>query len=231
MVPWLDARLPVNFPKTTEALASPNGLLAAGGQLSTEWLIQSYSRGIFPWFNEGEPILWWSPAPRAVLFPQHFRINRSFRKFLKKSSYRVTMDERFREVMSACAESRPGQPGTWISRAMMNAYYEMHKAGYAHSYECWNADNVMVGGLYGVALGEVFFGESMFRREDYASRYCLKAVVESGKYQMIDCQMKTAHLMKLGAQEIPRVEFESLLRRYTNTHEDSAIEQPESAIK
>jgi leucyl/phenylalanyl-tRNA---protein transferase len=215
MVPWLDPRLPVNFPDTSEALESPNGLLAAGGQLSTEWLVKSYSQGIFPWFNEGEPILWWSPAPRAVLFPEHFRINRSFRKFLKKSNYHVTVDQRFKEVMQACAESRPGEPGTWISRAMLSAYCELHKAGFAHSYECWNDDNVMVGGLYGVALGEVFFGESMFRRADYASRYCLMAVVESGKYRMIDCQMKTDHLMNMGAEEISRNQFESLLSLYT----------------
>jgi leucyl/phenylalanyl-tRNA---protein transferase len=223
MVPWLDPRLPINFPDTSEALASPNGLLAAGGQLSTEWLIESYSRGIFPWFNEGEPILWWSPAPRAVLFPEDFRINRSFRKFLKKCSYRVTVNQRFREVMQACAESRPGQPGTWISKEMLSAYYELHKAGFAHSYECWNDENVMVGGLYGVALGEVFFGESMFRRADYGSRCCLKALVESEKYQMIDCQMKTDHLMSVGAKEIPRYQFESLLSRYAQSSIDQDL--------
>lgn len=221
MVPWLDPRLPINFPDTSEALETPNGLLAAGGQLSIDWLVRSYSQGIFPWFNEGEPILWWSPAPRTVLFPDNFRINRSFRKFLNKSSYRVTVNQRFREVMQACAESRPGQPGTWISKTMLNAYYELHKAGFAHSYECWNEDNVMIGGLYGVALGAVFFGESMFRRENYASKYCLKALVECGKYRLIDCQMKTDHLMSMGAQEISRENFESLLDRYTQFNAQS----------
>jgi leucyl/phenylalanyl-tRNA---protein transferase len=225
MVPWLDPRLPIKFPETSEALEYPNGLLAAGGQLSPDWLVKSYSKGIFPWFNEGEPILWWSPAPRAVLFPEDFRINRSFRKFLNKSSFHVTVDQRFREVMQACAESRPGQPGTWISKAMMNAYNELHKAGFAHSYECWNEDNVMIGGLYGVALGEVFFGESMFRREDYASRYCLKFLVDSGKYKMVDCQMKTDHLMNVGAREISREYFESLLRQYIQLNDESDAQE------
>ncbi len=225
MVPWLDPRLPIRFPPTSEALENPNGLLAAGGQLSTEWLVSAYSQGIFPWFNEGEPILWWSPAPRTVLFPQHFRVNRSFRKFIRKSPYRVTVDLRFREVMQACAEPRAGQPGTWISRQMIDAYYQLHLAGYAHSYECWDENNVMVGGLYGVALGEVFFGESMFRRADYASKCCIKAVVESGLYQMIDCQMKTDHLVSLGATEISRQAFEKLLQRYTPIEYRSLIEE------
>ncbi len=231
MVPWLDPRLPINFPDTSEALNSPNGLLAAGGQLSTEWLKKSYSLGIFPWFNEGEPILWWSPAPRTVLFPENFRINRSFRKFLKKTSYQVTVDQRFKEVMQACAESRPNQPRTWISKAIINAYYELHKAGLAHSYECWNDDNVMIGGLYGVALGEVFFGESMFRRANYASRYCLKTLVECGKYRMIDCQMKTDHLINLGAKEISRLDFESLLSRYTQINAEANTQKQESSTR
>jgi leucyl/phenylalanyl-tRNA---protein transferase len=216
MVPWLDPRLPIHFPPTSEALENPNGLLAAGGQLTTEWLVNSYARGIFPWFNEGEPILWWSPAPRAVLFPENFRINRSFRKFLNRSNCRITVDQRFREVMQACAEPRRGQPGTWISKAMLHAYCELNEAGLAHSYECWDEDDVMVGGLYGVALGEVFYGESMFRRSNYASKLCLKAVVDSGCYRMIDCQMKTSHLMSMGAEEIARDSFEALLRQFTH---------------
>lgn len=225
MVPWLDPRLPIFFPATSEALEKPNGLLAAGGQLSVDWLLAAYSRGIFPWFNEGEPILWWSPAPRTVLLPDKFRVNRSFRKFLNKSCYRITINQRFKEVMQACAEPRPGQQGTWISKQMIEAYVVLHQAGYAHSYECWNEQNVMVGGLYGVSIGEVFFGESMFSRADYASRYCLKSVIESGQYQLIDCQMNTQHLSRVGAEEISRVTFEGLLRRYTHYSDESLMNQ------
>ncbi len=214
MVTWLDPRLPVNFPDTTRALDEPNGLLAAGGQLTVEWLVEAYRRGIFPWFNEGEPILWWTPAPRTVLFPDRFRINRSFRRFLSKMDYQVTVNQRFSDVMQACAENRPGQPGTWISPMMIRAYSELHAQGYAHSWECWNENDVLVGGLYGVALGQVFFGESMFSRADYASRVCLKNLVESHRYAMIDCQMSTEHLLRLGAVDLPREEFESLLARY-----------------
>jgi leucyl/phenylalanyl-tRNA--protein transferase len=214
MISWLDPRLPPEFPDTDQALRDPNGLLAAGGLLNASWLITAYRRGIFPWFNENEPILWWTPAPRTVLFPEEFRINRSFRKFLKKSPYHVTCNQRFTEVMEACAEPRPGQPGSWISPAMVKAYRELFELGYAKSYECWNADNVMVGGLYGVALGQVFFGESMFSRADYASRVCLHTLIESGGYKLIDCQMTSAHLISLGAREIDRDEFEQLLQIY-----------------
>lgn len=211
MIPWLDPAGEPGFPDTSRALDEPNGLLAAGGELSQEWLIAAYRRGIFPWFNENEPLLWWSPAPRTVLFPEKFRINRSFRKFLKRQNYRVTRNQRFTEVMQACAEPRQGQPGSWISRRMIEAYSDLHRAGYAHSWECWNSEDVMIGGLYGVALGQVFFGESMFSRADYASRICLKALIESERYRMIDCQMKTRHLISLGAEEISRQQFEQLL--------------------
>jgi leucyl/phenylalanyl-tRNA--protein transferase len=214
MVPWLDPRLPPQFPNTREALDEPNGLLAAGGQLSPDWLLLAYRHGIFPWFNEGEPILWWSPAPRTVLLPGQFYINRSFRKFLNRSKYRITRNRRFNEVMQACAEPRLGQPGTWISSSMIRAYSELHQQGYAQSWECWDEDDVMVGGLYGVSLGDVFFGESMFSRADYASRCCLKALVDTGDYQLIDCQMKTEHLTRLGAEEVSRERFEELLRSH-----------------
>ena len=214
MIPWLDPRLPPHFPDTQEALTEPNGLLAAGGQLSPAWLLEAYRHGIFPWFNHNEPILWWSPAPRTILFPQNFRINRSFRKFLKKDLYQITTDQRFTEVMQACAEPRMGQPGSWISPAMIKAYSVLFEQGYAHSYECWNQDGVMIGGLYGVALGQVFFGESMFSLEDNASKCCLKNLVESNQYQFIDCQMRTEHMIQLGATEISREQFEQLLTTY-----------------
>lgn len=215
MIPWLDPNLPPHFPNTRDALEEPNGLLAVGGQLSVSWLTEAYQRGIFPWFNENEPILWWTPAPRTVLFPEKFRINRSFKKFLKKNTYRITWNHRFSETMQACAEPRRGQPGSWITASMISAYTQMHKAGYAHSLECWNDDNVMVGGLYGIAMGQVFFGESMFSHANNASRCCLKALVDSDKYRLIDCQMNTHHMMQMGAEEIQREQFERLLHRYT----------------
>ena len=212
MIPWLDPRLPPEFPPGEQALDEPNGLLAAGGQLSSSWLLEAYRRGIFPWFNANEPILWWTPAPRTVLFPADFRINRSFSKFLRRNPYQITQDQRFIEVMQACAEPRKGQPGSWISPAMIKAYGELFEAGHAHSYECWNQDGIMVGGLYGVALGRVFFGESMFSLQSNASKCCLKAMVDSGNYAMIDCQMRTEHMVSLGARDISRQQFERLLQ-------------------
>ena len=214
MSPWLDPRLPPYFPETAQALDEPNGLLAAGGQLNTAWLLDAYKHGIFPWFNHNEPILWWTPAPRTVLFPGEFRINRSLRKFLNKNPYRITQNQRFDDVIQACAEPRPGQPGSWITSPMIKAYNELHRNNFAHSYECWDDDNILVGGLYGVALGQVFFGESMFSRADNASKCCLKALVESRQYQLIDCQMNTEHMINMGATDITREQFEKLLSQY-----------------
>ena len=214
MIPWLDPRLPAHFPDTRHALQEPNGLIAAGGELTLLWLTKAYRQGIFPWFNEGEPILWWSPAPRTVLFPEKLIINRSLRKFLRKNLYHITIDQRFTEVMQACSEPRQGQPGSWINPDMIQAYGELFKAGLAHSYECWDADNVMVGGLYGVSLGQVFYGESMFSHASNASKCCLKALVESGLYRLIDCQMNTEHLINMGAEDIQREQFEQLLLRF-----------------
>jgi len=216
MIPWLDPRRPAHFPDTQLSQLEPNGLLAAGGELTLPWLLEAYKHGIFPWFNENEPILWWSPAPRTVLFPEDFKINRSFRKFLRKDLYHITTNQRFNEVMQACAEPRQGQPGSWISPQMIQAYSELFNAGYAHSYECWNADNVMVGGLYGVSLGRVFFGESMFSHTENASKCCLKSLVESSRYQLIDCQMNTQHLVNMGAKDITRDQFEQLLKKLTD---------------
>ncbi len=215
MIPWLDPDLPVQFPETRFAKLDPNGLLAAGGELNIEWLTEAYKHGIFPWFNEDEPILWWSPAPRTILIPDNFKLNRSLRKFLRKDLYHITTDQRFSEVMQACSEPRDGQPGSWISPAMIKAYTELFHAGLAHSYECWNDENVMVGGLYGVSIGQVFYGESMFSHADNASKCCLKALVDSNAYQLIDCQMNTDHLVNMGAIDIQREEFEKLLKKFT----------------
>ena len=217
MIAWLDPAQPPQFPDTQTAQDEPNGLLAAGGSLDVEWLLAAYRRGIFPWFNENEPILWWTPAPRTVLFPEKLHISRSFRKFLKKQLYHITVDQRFNEVMQACAEPRPGQPGSWISPQMVQAYTALFDAGYAHSWECWDENDILVGGLYGVSIGQVFFGESMFSRAPNASKCCLKALVDTACYRLIDCQMDTPYLISMGAENIPREQFESLLQRYSGS--------------
>lgn len=222
MIPWLTFQDP--FPPVTRALAEPNGLLAAGGDLSAPRLLAAYRRGIFPWFNPGEPILWWSPDPRMVLFPAEFKQSRSLRKRLAKPDYQVRADTAFAQVMAACAAPRAGASGTWISRPMIAAYSALHEAGHAHSIETWVQGEhgaELVGGLYGVALGRAFFGESMFARQTDASKIALAHLVRflaSHDFGVIDCQMNTAHLASLGAREIPRADFSRLL--------DQLAEQP-----
>ncbi|MCH9638782.1 MAG: leucyl/phenylalanyl-tRNA--protein transferase [Betaproteobacteria bacterium] len=195
------------------ALVEPNGLLAAGGDLSIQRLLTAYRAGIFPWFNEGEPILWWSPDPRMVLFPNELKISRSLRKSLKRNQYTICFDQHFDQVMYACAAPREGQFGTWIHPEMISSYSKLHEMGLAHSAEVL-IDDVLVGGLYGVALGKVFFGESMFSNVTDASKIAFVHLVkqlEEWNYGVIDCQVKTAHLASLGAREIPRAEFSRLL--------------------
>lgn len=207
MISWLhpgDA-----FPPVAKALHEPNGLLAAGGNLSAQQLIEAYRHGIFPWYNPGEPILWWSPDPRMVLFPARLKVSRSLRKTLKKRNYEVRVDTAFRSVMQNCAAPRDGQPGTWIGEEMIVAYSHLHEMGMAHSVETWR-DGELIGGLYGVALGKMFYGESMFSRDTDASKIAFVHLVrqlERWGFGMIDCQMKTAHLASLGACEIARAEF------------------------
>jgi leucyl/phenylalanyl-tRNA--protein transferase len=194
--------------------AKPEGLLAIGGDLSPERLLAAYSEGIFPWYSEGEPILWWSPDPRFVLFPDELRISRSMKQFLKKGSVRTTFDRAFPEVIAACgSRPRPGQAGTWITREMQDAYIKLHKLGFAHSVESW-ADESLVGGLYGVSLGGVFFGESMFSAIPNASKAALISLIHFMKergFGLIDCQVETGHLSSLGARFITRQEFGSIL--------------------
>ena len=217
MIPWLDPASVPTFPATATALDEPAGLLAAGGRLNVDWLLAAYRRGIFPWFNQGEPILWWSPAPRTVLFPDDFHQSKSLRKVVRKQRYRVSENSDFEAVIDACARApRPGQQGTWINAQMVDAYIAMHRAGFARSIECREGDE-LVGGLYGIALGKVFFGESMFSRAANASKLCLRHLVDSGRFEMIDCQLPTPHLHSLGAREISRDEFESALARWTDT--------------
>jgi leucyl/phenylalanyl-tRNA--protein transferase len=214
MISWLEPTSNPYFPQTSTALEEPAGLLAAGGCLSVDWLLLAYRHGIFPWFNEGEPILWWSPAPRTVLYPENFHLSRSLGKLARQERYRMTVDEDFSAVVEACAASRPGQQGTWINRQMIDAYITLHEAGYAHSIECRDGTE-LVGGLYGIALGKVFFGESMYSAVTNASKLCIKYLVDCGRYDMIDCQLPTDHLHSLGADAISRADFESALARWT----------------
>lgn len=211
-VAWLDETL--DFPDTSSALDDPDGLLAVGGDLSKERLIAAYKNGIFPWYSEGQPILWWSPSPRMVLKPSDIYIGRSNRKLLKKHPFEIRVDTAFGEVMHHCAQiSRDGQEGTWIMPEMIGAYIELHNAGYAHSIEAWK-DDKLVGGLYGISLGKAFFGESMFSLESGASKVAFMTLVknlESWQYQLIDCQIHTDYLASFGAHEVSRNEFEQML--------------------
>ena len=212
MIPWL--RGDSAFPPVEKALKSPNGLLCAGGDLSAERLLAAYARGIFPWFSEGDPILWWSPDPRMVLFPEELRISRSLRKTVKQEVFEIRVDTSFRAVMENCAGPRDGQAGTWIVDEILDAYTQLHEMGFAHSVESWR-EGQLVGGLYGVSLGRAFFGESMFARQTDASKVALVHLVErlrARDYSVIDCQQNTAHLASLGAREIPRAAFSQLLQ-------------------
>ncbi len=208
MIPWLEADAP--FPPVATALADPNGLLCAGGDLSPQRLVAAYRRGIFPWYAPGEPILWWSPDPRMVLPPADLKISRSLAKTLKNARYEIRLDSAFERVVAACAATpRPGQSGTWISAAMQAAYLRLHGLGLAHSVETWHAGH-LVGGLYGIALGRAFFGESMFSHRSDASKIALAhlcAYLATREFGIIDCQMETAHLASLGARPIPRDDF------------------------
>lgn len=215
MIPWLHRDTP--FPLPERALIEPNGLLAAGGDLSVARLLEAYRQGIFPWFSSDEPILWWSPDPRMVLFPEEFKVSRSLRRRLRRRDYEIRVDTAFEAVMRACAAPREGQDGTWISEAMIAAYGRLHAAGCAHSVETW-VDGELVGGLYGVAMGRAFFGESMFTRVTDGSKLALAHLVAQLKrwqYGLIDCQMVTGHLASLGAQPIARAEFTERLRLLT----------------
>jgi leucyl/phenylalanyl-tRNA---protein transferase len=207
MIPWLKTGDP--FPPVERALVEPNGLLAAGADLSVPRLVEAYRSGIFPWFSGDQPVLWWSPDPRMVLVPGELRLARSLRKRLTRRDYEVRADGCFDDVIGACAAPRPGQDGTWITGEMMAAYSALARAGHAHSVETW-IEGELAGGLYGVALGRMFYGESMFTRTPDASKIALAHLVrqlERWGFGMIDCQMATAHLASFGAQEIPRAEF------------------------
>jgi leucyl/phenylalanyl-tRNA--protein transferase len=214
---WLSERdSPDAFPPVDRALREPDGLLAAGGDLSPPRLLAAYRRGIFPWYSRGQPILWWCPDPRAVLFPGRLKVSRSLAKSVRNRGFDTRLDTAFRDVIRACGSSelRPG--GTWLSPEMRAAYLRLHRLGYAHSVETW-LDEKLVGGLYGVTLGRVFFGESMFSTERDASKVALHrlcAELAARGVEMIDCQMATPHLISLGAELMPRARFIHLLTSY-----------------
>ncbi|MCI0400873.1 MAG: leucyl/phenylalanyl-tRNA--protein transferase [Gammaproteobacteria bacterium] len=221
---WIsDQLLADDFPDVAKALAEPDGLLAIGGDLDTERLLDAYRTGIFPWYSEGQPILWWSPDPRSVLFPQNLKVSRSLRKFLRMRQFHVTSDQAFRDVLLACAEARDHRSGTWITSDMIEAYYQLHVQKYAHSIECWH-DGKLVGGLYGIALGRVFFGESMFSNMTNASKvglvYLVRKLLE-WDFKLIDCQVHSKHLERLGAVTIPRQQFVQMLDQWCDPIDQS----------
>jgi leucyl/phenylalanyl-tRNA--protein transferase len=216
---WIRPDAPPDaFPDPHGALREPDGLLAAGGDLSPARLLYAYRHGIFPWYSEGQPILWWCPDPRAVLIPEALHISGSLRKALRKTAYRVTLDRAFPEIMKSCANASRGSspPGTWITPEMQSAYTELHHLGHAHSVEVW-MDGQLAGGLYGVAMGKVFFGESMFSLRTNASKIALAWLsrqLSAWQYRLIDCQVASPHLESLGSTLISRDDFLRLLDRY-----------------
>jgi len=216
MIHWLaPGDPPDRFPPVGRALADPPGLLAAGGDLSCERLVAAYRRGIFPWYSPGQPVLWWSPDPREVLIPQEFHCSRSLARALRTRGFEYHVDRDFDAVIAACAAPRASSPGTWITAEMRAAYLELHRRGIAHSSEIWRAGQ-LVGGVYGVRLGRLFFGESMFSRERDASKAALAGLVRqclADGTELIDCQMATAHLRSLGSRPLPRGEFLERLNR------------------
>ncbi len=212
------------FPPIESALEEPNGLLAMGGDLSTQRLLLAYASGIFPWFDEQQPILWWSPNPRAVIYPSELKIAKSLRSILKKGLFHVTYDTAFSQVVEACRAPRKNAQGTWITEQIQKSYNELHQQGYAHSIECWQK-NKLVGGLYGVTLGKLFFGESMFSFATNSSKVAFVYLVQhlaSFGFPLIDCQVPNSHLESLGSTTIPRSEFKILLKHYASFPRDDA---------
>lgn len=207
------------FPDVDKALQEPNGLLMAGGSLSPTRLTTAYRNGIFPWFEEGEPILWWSPNPRCVIWPDEIRISRSLGKTQRKGHLHIRENTSFRDVMKACAEPRAGSTGTWITDNMLDAYETLNQLGVAKSVEVW-LDDTLVGGLYGIVVGRIFVGESMFSRVADASKVALVHLAQSGAYKLIDCQLSTPHLTRMGACEIPRQVYIDLLHQHGELDSD-----------
>ncbi|QKE63450.1 leucyl/phenylalanyl-tRNA--protein transferase [Aquipseudomonas campi] len=215
MLTWLQ-RATLDFPPLDKALREPNGLLAAGGDLSPARLVAAYRHGCFPWYSQGQPLLWWSPDPRTVLFPYEFHLSRSLTKLIRQQRFTVSFDRDFASVIQACAEPRAYADGTWITESMQSAYLHLHHQGIAHSVEVWE-NGQLVGGLYGLAMGQLFFGESMFSRTDNASKVGFATLVGKLRewgFVLIDCQMPTQHLHSFGARAIPRSEFATYLQHH-----------------
>lgn len=223
---WISENEPsLSFPPVDLALDDPNGLLAVGGDLSPNRLISAYRHGVFPWFNDDQPILWWSPNPRAVLFPDQLHISRSLKKQIKKTAFDITFDQNFEAVIKACAAPRYGEPGTWITADMHDAYLTLHQLGIAHSVEAWQGDT-LVGGLYGLSIGRVFFGESMFSHVSNASKIAFVYLVKQlqrWQFALIDCQVGSEHLRSLGATDIERNSFIEILNRYTDENGKTGV--------
>jgi leucyl/phenylalanyl-tRNA--protein transferase len=212
-IPHLDADPRSPFPATNQALAVPNGLLAWGGDLQPERLLNAYRAGIFPWYTENQPLLWWSPAPRCVIFPAEVHVSKRTRRRYNSGQYTLTADQDFGAVIEACAEDRGDRGGTWITSGMLHAYSDLHRLGHAHSVEAWQ-EGRLAGGIYGLAIGSVFFGESMFTRQADAGKIALIALckqLECWSFGVLDCQLRNSHLMRMGAREISRQEFEQRL--------------------
>ena len=211
---------PDSFPDIESAFDVPDGLLAAGGDLSPDRLLHAYRRGIFPWYDDGQPILWWSPDPRCVLRPHEFHVPRRLRRSLSRSNFEVSFNQAFGDVIAACAEDRIGQQGTWITAEMTSAYSQLHQQGWVHPIEIWHHGR-LAGGLYGMSIGRAFFGESMFSRQSNASKAAMLALCKelvSNDFEILDCQLESPHLVSLGAAPMPRRRFASVLRRACDTN-------------
>jgi leucyl/phenylalanyl-tRNA--protein transferase len=220
VIPWLrPGAAPEDFPPVEQALTEPDGLLCAGGDLAPARLLEAYRRGIFPWYSTGQPILWWSPDPRAVLRPEALKVSRSLARTMRRGALRTTVDAGFEAVLTACADPDLRPEGTWITASMHQAYLRLHASGHAHSVETWLGER-LVGGIYGVALGRVFFGESMFSRATDASKVALVrlcAELRARGYRLVDCQVASPHLARLGAEPMPRRRFTALLAEQIDT--------------
>ena len=209
-------KMAVDFPDIADALKNPNGLLAIGGDLDETRLLNAYQKGIFPWFNEGQPILWWTPNPRCILKPNKIHISHSLKKCLRKNQFQITYNKSFANVISQCSINRNKDNDTWLTNDMKKAFINLHKTGYAHSVECWH-NKELVGGLYGIAMGKIFFGESMFSRMSNTSKITLVHLakrLEEMNFQLIDCQISSIHLQTLGAELITRNQFTKFLKDF-----------------
>lgn len=213
-VTWLNAGdPPERFPPVSNALREPDGLLAAGGDLAPERLLYAYAHGIFPWYDEGQPLLWWSPDPRCVFFRDDFHVSRRLQRTLRRTTAEIRINSAFHDVILACAGPRKSEQGTWITPAMIAAYEDLNKQGWAHSIEVWQ-ENELIGGLYGLCIGRAFFGESMFSKVPDASKLALLYLsnrLQNGDFELLDCQVSSGHLLRLGARMVPRTEFLSRL--------------------